>query len=151
MATSRAKTWIWVLFAGYCGMMLWLLLFQRMNDVLQPGRYNLQLWDTVQRYLWVLRYSSDPVQCRYAAANLLGNVILFIPCGIFLPLLFSKLVVFWRFFLSIFLSITMLEILQLLTGLGALDVDDLVLNMLGATVGFVGFQIGQSMQKSKTV
>ena len=79
MASFRAKSWIWALFVCYCGMMLWLLLFQRLNDEAQPWRYNLSLWDTVRRYLWVLRYSSDPLQCRAAAANLFGNVILFVP------------------------------------------------------------------------
>ena len=49
MAFSRAPKRIWALFICYCGMMLWLLLFQRMDDGLQPWRYNLRLWDTVQR------------------------------------------------------------------------------------------------------
>ena len=151
MASSRAKTWIWVLFFAYCGMMLWLLLFQRMSDLLQPWRYNLHFGDTVRRYLWVLRHSADPVQYRSAAANLFGNVVLFIPCGIFLPLLFSKLKDFWKFFFLIFLTIALLELLQLLTGLGALDVDDLTLNLAGASLGFAGCRLYQWMQKIKTV
>ena len=148
MALSRAPKRIWALFICYCGMMLWLLLFQRMDDGLQPWRYNLRLWDTVQRYLWVLRHSLDPVQCRYAAANLFGNVILFIPCGIFLPLLFPKLNCFWRFLLCMFLVISLVELLQLLTGLGSLDVDDLTLNLCGATVGFLGYRLCQMMTKT---
>ena len=137
MGPSRLKTWVRLLFAGYCMMMLWLLLFGRLDDEAQPWRYNLQPWDTVNRYLWVLRNSTDPIQRRYAAANLVGNVGLFIPLGVFLPLLFTRTRKLLSFVLLTVASILALELIQAATGLGTFDVDDLILNLTGIGFGFL--------------
>lgn len=137
MGSSRFKTWVWLLFIGYCMMMLWLLLFQRLEDGAQPWRYNLRPWDTVSRYLWVLRNSNDPVQRRYAVANLFGNVGLFVPFGVFLPLLFPKARKLLFFVLVATALILTLELTQAATGLGTLDVDDLILNLTGTGLGFL--------------
>ena len=137
MGPFRFQYWRWILFAGYCLIILWLLLFHRMSDEIQPWRYNLRPLDTVNRYLWVLHYGTDPVQRRYAAANLLGNVVLFVPLGIFLPRLFAVLRSFWRYFLLTVLLIVLLELTQAATGLGTFDVDDILLNLLGATLGWL--------------
>jgi glycopeptide antibiotics resistance protein len=70
--------------------------------------------------------------------NLLGNLLLFAPMGLFLPCIFKKMDKFWKYLLSIlFLSIAV-ESLQLITGSGKCDVDDLILNLAGAVV-FYGF------------
>lgn len=137
MRSSCFKNWRWLLFGGYCMVMLWLLLFHRMGDEVQPWRYNIQPFDTVNRYLWVLRYGTDPVQRHYAAANLFGNVVLFVPLGIFLPRLFAVLHRFWRYFLLTVLLIVLLELTQAATGLGTFDVDDILLNLLGTSIGWL--------------
>jgi glycopeptide antibiotics resistance protein len=137
MLRSNRKIGTWLLFGLYCGLMLWLLFFHRIGETATTGRYNLQLWDTVNRYLWVLKYSADSVQRRYAAANLVGNVVLFQPLGIFLPVLFARLRTFWRLAITALLMILSVEALQFFTGLGALDVDDLVLNLMGILLGYL--------------
>lgn len=130
------KHWLWALFLGYCGMMLWLLLLHRIDGEYRVGQYNLQPLDTVRRYLWVLRNTTDAEMRNNALANLFGNVALFVPLGIFLPLLFAGLRRFWRFGLLTLGLILALEFLQLATGLGTLDVDDLLLNIPGALLGY---------------
>lgn len=70
-------------------------------------------------------------------ANLFGNVGLFIPLGVFLPLLFSVLRRFGRFLLLTLLLILALELTQAATGLGTFDVDDLILNLLGVCLGYL--------------
>ena len=72
-----------------------------------------------------------------AFSNLMGNILLFIPFGMLLPLLTMKL----RntrlvFLLSIGWSLS-LEIFELLFSSGTLDVDDLILNSLGAMIGYL--------------
>jgi glycopeptide antibiotics resistance protein len=74
-----------------------------------------------------------------AEYNLLGNLIGFIPFGILLPL-------FWPWFrhgvkmlLAGFMLSLGFETLQLLTGLGVWDVDDLLLNTAGTVAGYVLF------------
>jgi glycopeptide antibiotics resistance protein len=64
----------------------------------------------------------------------LGNFVAFIPFGMFIPLLFRCN--FIRFITIFILSITILEILQMLSRLGAFDIDDIIINTLGAAVGF---------------
>ncbi|BBI33450.1 VanZ family protein [Cohnella abietis] len=64
----------------------------------------------------------------------LGNFVAFIPFGIVIPLLFRCN--FLRFITLFILSITILEILQMLSRLGSFDIDDIIINTLGAAVGF---------------
>jgi glycopeptide antibiotics resistance protein len=64
----------------------------------------------------------------------LGNFVAFIPFGIVFPLLFRCN--FIRLIILFILSITILEIVQMLTRLGSFDIDDIIINTLGAAVGF---------------
>jgi glycopeptide antibiotics resistance protein len=77
---------------------------------------------------------SDPL--RYTKENLVGNVILFFPFGIFLPLIFNKIRGFQSIIIISFLVSVTFEIIQLFTILGNFDVDDIILNVLGAALGF---------------
>lgn len=63
-----------------------------------------------------------------------GNFVAFIPFGIIIPLLFRCS--FIRFISFFILSITILETLQMFSGLGAFDIDDIIINSLGASIGF---------------
>lgn len=73
----------------------------------------------------------------FAGINLIGNIIMFVPLGVFLPLLYKSLRKYGRFVLSVIGIILAVELLQLFTLRGSCDVDDLILNMVGASVGFV--------------
>lgn len=64
----------------------------------------------------------------------LGNLIAFIPFGLVIPLLFRT--GFARFILSFIAIISILELLQMLTRLGSFDINDIILNTIGAAVGF---------------
>lgn len=64
----------------------------------------------------------------------MGNFIAFIPFGIIIPLLFRTR--FLQFVLLFILSIGVLETLQMLSRLGSFDINDIILNTLGAVVGY---------------
>jgi glycopeptide antibiotics resistance protein len=68
-----------------------------------------------------------------------GNFLAFIPFGLIIPLLF--LCSFRRFISLFILSITILETLQMLSRLGAFDINDVIINSLGAAVGFAAQRI----------
>lgn len=81
----------------------------------------------------------DPYNIDIVLMNTLGNVIIFIPFGFLLPLLFKQInnvkmasKIFIKFILLI-------ESLQLLTFTGVFDIDDIMLNMLGALIGYGSF------------
>ena len=78
--------------------------------------------------------------------NVIGNVAIFVPTGIILPILYRKLnspgkVVFTGFCMSL-----CIEILQLPFSVRMSDVDDLILNTLGTAAGYLIY----SMIKKKT-
>ncbi|REK71954.1 VanZ family protein [Paenibacillus paeoniae] len=64
----------------------------------------------------------------------LGNFVAFIPFGMVIPLLFRCN--FIRFITLFILFITIVEILQMLSRLGSFDIDDIIINTLGAAVGY---------------
>lgn len=137
MDFARLKKYAGWLFGAYCLMMLWLLFLHRIGTGPGTWQFNLRPLDTVRRYLWVLRHSTDVAQRSNAAANLFGNVALFTPLGVFLPLLFSLLRKFWRFGLLTVAIILTLEMTQAATGLGTCDIDDLILNLAGTALGYL--------------
>lgn len=124
-------------FGLYCLMMLWLLFFRRIGRENADMLMNARPFDTIKRYLWVLSNSTDLNQRRFAAANLAGNVGLFVPLGIFLPIIFAKMRKFALFMLSALTIIFAVELCQYISLLGVCDVDDLLLNTAGAVFGWL--------------
>ena len=73
--------------------------------------------------------------------NILGNIIAFMPFGFLLPIATDKINKLKLIVISSFLLSLLFEIIQLLTGLGEFDVDDILLNVLGAVVGYMFYRI----------
>ena len=80
-------------------------------------------------------------QDRVAIINLLGNLIAFAPMGIFLPLLFKKQTKLQNFILTNIAIILAIESLQFLSLSGHFDIDDLILNLLGALIIYGLFKV----------
>ena len=74
--------------------------------------------------------------------NIIGNIIVFAPFGILVPMLFekkfSKLKNFTLLMIGVVLAV---EYIQFVTKTGSFDVDDLILNVLGAVIVFGGMKI----------
>lgn len=64
----------------------------------------------------------------------LGNYLAFVPFGLFIPLLVRSR--FLPFLLVFIAAITGVELIQMVTHLGAFDINDIVVNTLGAAVGY---------------
>ena len=58
-----------------------------------------------------------------------------------LPVCFPKLRFLMRVLLTVTVLIVCVELIQLLTLVGSCDVDDLILNVLGAAIGFWLYRI----------
>lgn len=93
--------------------------------------YNLIPFKTIMSYIY------GPFNLPLKAVNLVGNVFVFVPLGSILYYLNSismKLNRFLQFIL--FLSILFgIEIIQVILHVGSFDVDDILLNMVGAYIG----------------
>lgn len=74
--------------------------------------------------------------------NLYGNILIFIPFGMFLMLLSNKsrMSFLGVGFRSLALSLS-LECLEVLFLIGSFDVDDLILNVSGGLIGFCMFKL----------
>lgn len=141
---------IWTaLFGLYCTLMLWLL-FDR------PGFVEgIPYWEQVESNLNLVPFRtlrlfsgllSDhrPHLVRAAVINLFGNVIMFIPLGFLLPMVWENSRKLWKVLLTTAIVITAVEILQLFTLVGSCDIDDLILNLLGAAIGYGLFRLFKS-------
>ena len=87
------------------------------------------------RLHWRLLKQPRPPLARLAAVNLAGNIVLFIPLGYLLRAVFPKLRKAWQALLAAAGIIILVELFQMVTLLGACDVDDLILNLLGCAIG----------------
>lgn len=74
-------------------------------------------------------------------ANVFGNIILFIPLGIYLPLFKCDKRIGVNVLLAFLISLSV-EIIQYIFGIGASDIDDIILNTFG---GFIGIVIYKSI------
>ena len=136
------------LFVVYAAFLLWLLFDRSVSwdpefDYAELMRNNMNLvpFHTIGNY-WkvVTRWEFTPL-FRHCVINLGGNIFLFVPIGYFLPRLWPGMRNFWVFLITCTLSIMLVELLQLITLLGCLDVDDLILNLFGMITGYVIFTI----------
>jgi glycopeptide antibiotics resistance protein len=78
---------------------------------------------------------------KISSTQIVGNLIMLLPLGIYLPLLYKKLSNFFVVVLvSLFVS-SFIELLQLVTSYRSADVDDVLLNTVGAAAGFLIYKI----------
>lgn len=77
-----------------------------------------------------------PFRYFFTDFSTLLNVFLFVPMGIFLPVLRSKFRSFFKTMAVGLLSSTVIELLQIFT-FRATDVNDLITNSLGTAIGFI--------------
>ena len=68
--------------------------------------------------------------------NLFGSLLLFLPMGVLLPALFDKMKRLLPFLLTQFCTIVVLEAAQLFTTTGFFDIDDILLGLVGAVLGW---------------
>lgn len=73
--------------------------------------------------------------------NLFGNILTFIPLGVFLPLFFVRLRRPGPLLVTSATIIAAAEVIQYLANVGALDVDDLILNTAGTYMGYCLFHV----------
>ena len=149
----RYRKILWLLAAVYAGILLSLLLCR--EPVPRPGNLpqrffaacNFYPLRTVRLYARLLRHPAQALR-RLAAVNLAGNILLFLPLGFFPPALSPGFRRFWKTLLLAAGLVAAVEILQALTGVGRCDVDDLLLNVLGAGLGYGIFRLAEDRKSS---
>ena len=128
----------WVAFILYIGLLVYFTIFaesmgRTVPIVSSSYRYNLVPLKEIKRFLC----NTDTLGWKPVILNVVGNVVAFIPFGYFLPRLFKYRIKFIRAALITFDLSLAIEIIQLLTRVGSLDVDDLFLNTIGGVIGYI--------------
>jgi len=75
----------------------------------------------------------------HAIRNLVGNLFLLLPLGFYLPFFARKASSAKIYAIVVAVSIVIIEVVQLVTLSGSLDIDDFILNFAGALIGFFFF------------
>lgn len=73
--------------------------------------------------------------------NLAGNIVVFVPFGFLLPYVQKGAAKFPVLLLNAFLFVLGIEVFQLFSAFGAFDVDDILLNCFGASMGWVVYRV----------
>ncbi|HEV8272712.1 MAG TPA: VanZ family protein, partial [Chitinophagaceae bacterium] len=85
--------------------------------------------------------------------QILGNFVMLLPLGIYLPLIYKRLRKTYNFFVVLlicFLVSVGIELLQLATSYRSTDIDDVILNTLGGGAGFLIYQLIKVVVTPKT-
>ena len=78
---------------------------------------------------------------RLSNIQIIGNFFMLLPLGFYLPYLYRRLSHFWAVALIACLLSASIEFLQLITNFRSADVDDILLNTVGACAGYVVFRV----------
>jgi glycopeptide antibiotics resistance protein len=74
---------------------------------------------------------------KYMGYQVYGNLVMLLPLGIYLPLLYKSLYHFFAVAFTCLLVSVSIELMQLATHFRVSDVDDVILNTTGACIGYL--------------
>ena len=94
--------------------------------------FNIVPFKTIK--LFTEGYIRGIVSFKNFSVNIFGNLCAFMPYAIFLPLIFKKMNKFRNFLLTMIIIVIIIELLQFATTSGSCDIDDLILNVCGASI-----------------
>ena len=134
-----------LLFILYVLLLIYFLFFSEEygRGVGDRYQYNLVPFMEIRRF-WIYR---EQLGMDAAAANILGNVLGFLPFGLIFPVIAEKMRNGFLIILSGFALSLCVETIQLASRVGCFDVDDLILNTLGAALGYLCFAICNCLRR----
>ena len=132
------------LFFLYLLFVIWMIVFKypisRLQEIIASWRKDV-IWEGLETANFI-PFKTIKMYIRYydlpglrSFANLFGNVLIFIPMGILMPLAHKASKNIWIMFLNTFIFVLGIEVFQLFSAFGAFDVDDIILNCFGALIG----------------
>lgn len=137
---KKQKRSLYFIMLLYLAAVIYLLFCRHASSDIPLGeyaRYNTNVIPFFSFYvLYTTPYISSLVLVPFFK-NLIGNLVLFIPWGIMLPLLGKRYKSAKHFFLITAAVIICAELLQLVLRVGTCDIEDFLLNMLGAAGGYI--------------
>jgi glycopeptide antibiotics resistance protein len=130
---SIIKKVMFTLFIAYAAVVIYATLI-RENEHVYGKAMNLDLFSTI-RLMW------ESGNIMLTLTNILGNIVMFAPLGMFIPLFMKWFDGFIQVFTTGFLISFLIEILQYKLTERVFDIDDIFLNTLGTFIGWVIIKI----------
>ena len=141
-----ARVLLFIIICYYLFFLFSVLLFSDFFFTRQNQYYvNKVPFKTIKSFLFTMKNNND----LNAFANLIGNAILFAPLGLFLPLIhrfFQNTIIF---LFTTTLIVSTMEFAQYHFNVGSADIDDIILNVLGAFIVFVFVKFMLYVSKDK--
>ncbi|MEO6541184.1 MAG: VanZ family protein [Ferruginibacter sp.] len=147
---ASLRAFLWFILIFYLAVLTKLIIFKRPLGFIKRHFLHHYSWQlakanmhkaNLKPFTTIKLYLNSHGNPEYAINNLLGNTIGFIPLGILLPLLFTKLRSATATIFCVLIFSLAFETFQLLSMLGIFDVDDLLLNTLGGAIGYLLFMM----------
>ncbi|AIM17189.1 antibiotic resistance protein VanZ [Bacillus sp. X1(2014)] len=156
------KIGTWILFGLYSFIVLFKLLFERMIvrilDTINGIEWNRYVIfpENSEGYLEFLKFNMNIIPfkntIKYITGsnhfnldiiinNTLGNILIFLPLGLFLPLLFKRFSRVSKVMVTSIVISFSIETIQLVLKIGQFDIDDVILNTIGSIFGFLLLKI----------
>jgi len=132
---------LWVLFALYVAMLVWVVVWKL--EVPHIGRGGI-------REVKLVPFASDASDGASAPSEVLANVLLFIPFGVYLGLL-APTWPWWRIAGTIAAASLALEVVQYALAVGSSDTTDLITNTAGGLAGLGLLALARRRLEARTV
>lgn len=143
--TTKRQKLGWVLFILYLCLLAYFMFFSESfgrTDTSRGYQYNLVPLKEITRYFQ--HYGT--IGHLLFMINIWGNVAAFLPFGFFLPIISRRSKKWYNTCMLGFGFSLMLETLQLIFMVGSFDVDDMILNTMGAVLGYLAYRLVQYMR-----
>ena len=139
--------WLKALFIIYCLLLITILFLNneyRMGGFQNISTFSREHFETsnIIPFATIIGYVSgmvsNDINTGIVIINLVTNLLLFAPMGFFIPMLFQDKIKNTKQFLIIIIILTFLvEIIQFITYRGSTDIDDIILNTIGASIVYI--------------
>ena len=141
---------LWILFILYITMLLNMTLFDSYFGRVNGHNYlidysnienrfhlfsNIIPFKTISNYF--IAYSSGTISLNSFIYNIFGNIIAFMPLGLFIPKLIPIINKWFKYFIFASLFIVFIESMQFILNVGTLDIDDYILNITGTMIFYL--------------
>ena len=140
--TTRNQKFGWVLFVAYLALLVYFVFFAESfgrDTARREYAYNLELFKEIKRFY---QYRHQ-LGMEAFLLNVVGNMVAFMPCGFFLPVV-SKRGKKWYNTICLCFGLSLcIETVQLVFKVGSFDVDDLLLNTIGGVLGYFSYRTVQ--------
>ena len=137
MKKQIIKKAVGVLFIIYCLCLIYVLFLPNLHRMGYSfySMYNITPFKTIFEYFTLLK--NNQINTDIVIRNIGVNLLLFLPMGFAMPILFGKKInSIGRFACFIVLITLLVEIIQFLTKTGTGDIDDVILNSVGGIIGY---------------